>query len=137
MIITHTQNASGQRRVYLGAKSSLECWVEPAADNIAWSFHTDTAPSSYPPPPENLREWAKHMLLALADELRVEPADLAAVPFERIAALHATNPMEYRRVALPRRQPIENGFMATLPTITRPQADFTGQDFAQAQQRRR
>lgn len=41
MIITHTQNQAGYRRIYLGAKFSLECWIEPQADGRAWTFHYD------------------------------------------------------------------------------------------------
>ena len=60
----------------------------------------------------------------MANALDVPAADLKAVPFERIAALHSANPAEYRRIAVPRRQSIEQGFMATAPNITRPQAEF-------------
>jgi hypothetical protein len=43
MIITHAQSPSGQRRIYLGGKSSLECWIEPRADGSGWTFHLDRA----------------------------------------------------------------------------------------------
>lgn len=129
MIITHTINAEGLRRVYLGGKSSLECWVTPLPDGIAWELHTDVAPGSAPLPDTDMRSWVTHLLLSLAHELNVAPLDLKDVPFEMIAALHTTNPLEYRRVAVPRRQAVEHGYMATAPNITRPRADFTSQDF--------
>jgi hypothetical protein len=39
MIVTHTQNAQGQRRLYLGGKSPLECWIEPDVDGVRWTFN--------------------------------------------------------------------------------------------------
>lgn len=92
MIVTHTLNAQGHRRVYLGGKASVECWIEPAADGIAWSFHMDTAPTAYPLPDDAMRAWAKQVLLQLAAEIGTEPDTLKAVPFECIAALHTTKP---------------------------------------------
>ncbi|HRD74672.1 MAG TPA: hypothetical protein PK264_01855 [Hyphomicrobiaceae bacterium] len=128
MIVTHTQNATGQRRVYLGAKASLECWIEPKADGT-WSFHIADAVAGIELGDATRRTSAIHTLAALADELAVAPADLAAVPFEVIAALHTASPYANRRVPLPRRTPIENSFMATSPGITRPSADFRARDF--------
>lgn len=43
IIITHTQNATGQCRIYLGGIGGLECWIDPDADKIAWSFHVEAA----------------------------------------------------------------------------------------------
>ena len=120
MIITHTCNAAGQRRVYLGSKSSLECWIEPGDDGGKWSFHLEPSPTCYPPSADHLREWAAHILLGLADELNVSPNDLQAVPFEHIAALHVADPADYRRVAVPRRATLEHAYMSTPPHVTRP-----------------
>lgn len=135
MIVTHTRNAQGHRRVYLGGKASVECWIEPAGDGVAWSFHMDTAPTTYPLPADTMRGWAKHVLLELAAEVGTEPGKLKAVPFERIAALHTTNPADYGRAPAPRRQAYAHAFMTVPPNITRPSSDFAGADFTQ--QRRR
>jgi hypothetical protein len=135
MIITHTMNAEGLRRVYLGGKSSLECWVTPLSDGIAWKLHTDVAPGSAPLADTEMRSSVTHLLLSLAHELNVAPLDLNGVPFEMIAALHTTNPLEYRRITVPRRQAVEHGYMATAPNITRPRADYTTEDFDNRRQR--
>lgn len=136
MIVTHTRNAHGHRRVYLGGKASVECWIEPAADGVAWSFHMDTAQTVYPLPDDTLRDWAKHMLLELASAVGALPQELKAVPFERIAALHVPNPADYRRVAVPRRKSAEHGFMATAPDITRPHTGPSRADFDSVRFRR-
>lgn len=137
MIVTHTSNAEGHRRVYLGGKASLECWIQPAVDGTAWTFYTEVAPGRYPLSNDDLRAWATHMLLALSEALHVAPDELLTVPFDRIAALHCANPLDHRRIAVPRRQTVEHGYMSTAPHITRPQADFRAEDFARAQHRRR
>lgn len=136
MIITHATDRHGNRRVYLGGKASVECWIGPDADGTTWSFHTETAPGAYAPPDATMRAHATHILLALAAELGTPPEDLKTVPFERIAALHTANPAEYRRTAVPRSQQAQHGFMATMPNITRPSADFRGEGFARTQRRR-
>lgn len=136
MIVTHTQNPQGYRRVYLGGKASVECWIEPAADGIAWSFHMDTAPTMYPLPADTMRAWATQVLFDLAAEVGSEPGNLKAVPFERIAALHTVNPAEYGRAGAPRRQAYAHAFMTTPPSITRPSADFAEADFTRHQRRR-
>ena len=130
MIVTHTLNAKGHRRVYLGGKASVECWIEPAADGVAWSFHMDTAPTTYALPTDTMRAWATQVLLDLAAEVGAEPESLKAVPFERIAALHTINPADYGRAPAPRRQACAHAFMTKPPNITRPSSDFTGRDFA-------
>lgn len=124
MIITHTVNAKGQRRVYLGGKSSLECWVEPLTDGSQWSFRLETAVAGNPISAAEQKAWAFETLLALARVLEVPPDALADVPFERIAALHMSSPFDCRRVALPRSKPIENGFMSTVPGKSRAASDF-------------
>lgn len=126
MIVTHTINGQGQRRVYLGGRSSIEAWVEPHDDGVGWSFHMEASPACYPPSTNDLRAWANHTLLALADELHVAPADLKAVAFERIAALHAANPADHRRLATSRRPSFDHAYMSTPPHVTRPQP--TGDD---------
>jgi len=131
MIITHTTSADGRRRVYLGGKASLECWIEPLEDGTTWRLQADDSAAGSVLPTEQKRAWIVHLLLALADELGVAPSDLKAVPFENIAALHTSNPLEHRRIAMPRRQVMDHGFMATAPNITRPRADFNAADFAQ------
>jgi hypothetical protein len=120
MIITHTINDQGHRRVYLGGKSSMECWIEPKADGVAWSFRCETSPGRYELPQDLLRTMAQQILLALADELGCVPAELAWVPFERIAALHIENPTEHGRAASPKRRSSE-GFVATAPGIDAPE----------------
>ncbi|HRQ15117.1 MAG TPA: hypothetical protein PK205_17595 [Promineifilum sp.] len=136
MIVTHTQNAQGHRRVYLGGKASVECWIEPAADGVAWSFHMDTAPTTYPLPDETMRAWAKHVLLELAVEVGAEPDNLKAVPFERIAALHTANPAYYGRAPAPRRQAYAHAFMTAPPNVTWPNTSFTRTDSSRSQRRR-
>jgi hypothetical protein len=124
MIVTHTRNATGQQRVYVGGKSSLECWIEPAVEKHGWTFHIDAAVTGNQIDADDKRAWAIHILLQLAAVLDVAPEQLSAVPFEAIAALHVTDPYAGRRVATPRRQAIVNGFMATTPDIRRPAEDF-------------
>jgi hypothetical protein len=136
MIVTHTLNAQGHRRVYLGGKASVECWIEPAADGTTWSFHMDTAPTTYPLPADTMRAWAKQVLLDLAAEVGADPEHLKAVPFEQIAALHTANPADYGRAPAPRRQAYAHAFMTTPPNITRPSADFSGTNFSRNQRRR-
>lgn len=129
MIVTHTQNANGQQRVYLGGKGSLECWIEPLSDKRAWKFHLEEAVTGNKLSDSDKHRWAIFTLLELADELHVPPDDLASVPFEMIVALHAGDPYAGRRVAAPRRQALDQAFMATTPNVRRPQADFTARDY--------
>ncbi|MEQ1670135.1 MAG: hypothetical protein ABL893_04685 [Hyphomicrobium sp.] len=125
MIITHTQNAQGQHRVYLGGKGSLECWIEPEADKRAWIFRLEEAVTGNRLSDDDKRIWAIHTLLELANELHVPPDDLKSVPFEMIAALHNSDPYAGRRVAAPRRQALEQAYMATTPNVRRPRFDYT------------
>lgn len=130
MIVTHTRNAQGHHRVYLGGKASVECWIEPAADGIGWSFHMDTAPTTYPLQDDTMRAWAKQVLFDLAAEIGAEPENLKAVPFDRIAALHTTNPADYGRAPAPRRQAYAHAFVATPPEIKQPSAAFSSHGFS-------
>ncbi len=120
MIVTHTRSADGLCRVYLGGKSSLECWIEPKADGRGWSFHLENAVAGNALSTDDKRDWAVHTLVELARPLETAPNELAAVPFERIAALHSADPFAGRRVAAPRRRTLDAGYMATPPGITRP-----------------
>ncbi len=128
MIVTHTQNATGARRIYLGGKGSLECWIEPKGNGPGWSFHLDAAVTGNVLSPAAQREWAVHTLKRLAQALDVSPDDLASVPIERISTLHAIDPYAGRRVATPKRQAIEAGYKATQPHIRRPATDFAAPD---------
>lgn len=136
MIVTHTQNANGQRRIYLGGKGSLECWIDPRSDGPGWTFHITEAVTGNPITPEDQRAWAIHTLLALADELHVSPPELATVPFESIAALHTDNPFKGRRVASPKNRHVSDCFMATAPHITRPAQDFEAPSDPETRRRR-
>ncbi|RUO98570.1 hypothetical protein [Hyphomicrobium sp.] len=71
------------------------------------------------------RQWALRTLVALAEALEVPAPGLGEVPFDKIAALHMSNPFDCRRVALPRHKSIDNGFMATVPG--RPRVTAAGQ----------
>jgi len=104
----------------------VECWIEPAADGIGWSFHMDTAQTTYPLPAETMRAWAKKVLLDLAAEVGTEPENLKLVPFERIAALHTANPADYGRAPAPRRQAYAYAFMTTPPEIKKPTSSPQG-----------
>jgi hypothetical protein len=133
MIITHTINGDGYRRIYLGGRASLECWIEPNADGKGWAFHAETAPGAYPLPDETMKAWAKHTLLTLSYELGVAPGALASVPFERIATLHMSDPTDYRRAAVNKRQSREHAFVASTPQTRKP--DVSSPHFAHRHRR--
>lgn len=124
MIVTHTRNAQGQCRVYLGGKSSLECWVEPKVDGIAWGFNLEEAVTGNHLSDQDRRASAIYTLFELAKMLGVAAEDLAAVPFEAIAVLHSADPYLGRRIASSKRRSLEQGFMSVPPGSTRPRADF-------------
>lgn len=136
MIITHTVSEDGHRRIYLGVKLSIECWLEPHADGKGWGFHYDTCPGAIPMPPSDLRRWAAHVLMQLCHELNVAPDQLAAIPFDVIAALHAEPVTHHRRIPTPKRHINERGFMSTTPNVTRPSADYRARDFDDRQRQR-
>ena len=125
MIITHTQNADGQRRIYLGGKSSLEYWIEPKHDSTGWTFHWNIPSPVNGSTESKNRQSAVHVLTQLSVQLNVPPHEIATVPFETIAALHTSDPFSRRRVSHGRRRTIEQGYMSTAPESRRPQADFT------------
>jgi hypothetical protein len=137
MIITHTQSQDGHRRIYLGAKLSLECWIEPKDDGRAWTFRYDASPGATRMSDADMRSWAVSLLQDLCRELNVEQTDLATVPFEAIAALHTVLPTHHRRVASPQRKVTEHGYMSTPPNTTRPSADYRARDFEDERQRQR
>lgn len=129
MIVTHTKTANGQCRVYLGGKGSLEFWIEPKDDKQGWTFHLDAAVTGTQLTGDDQRVAAIDILSKLAHELAVTPADLAAVPFEAVAALHTTDPYAARRIPSSKRRAPDQGYMSTPPGITRPRSDFTAADW--------
>lgn len=137
MIITHAQSQDGYRRIYLGAKFSLECWIEPKDDGRGWTFHYDASAGASHMAPGDMRAWAESLLLQLSEELNVPPQLLADVPFEAIAALHTVPPTHHKRIATPQRKVTEYGFMSTPPNTTRPSADYRARDFPDDRQRQR
>jgi len=137
MIITHTQSQDGHRRIYLGAKLSLECWIEPKDDGRAWTFHYEATAGATHLEPAQMRAWAESVLLELCKDLNVEPMLLAKVPFEAIAALHTVPPTHHKRIATPQRKVTEYGFMSTPPNTTRPSADYRSKDFTDDKHRQR
>jgi hypothetical protein len=124
MIVTHTRNAHGQRRLYLGSKGSLECYLEPKPGGQGWTFHLETAVAGNALTDDDKHAYAIHMLKALADELDVVPADLATVPFDMIAVLHTADPYAGRRVPKGRRAIIDNAFFTTVPGSTLPRSNY-------------
>jgi hypothetical protein len=120
MIVTHTQNISGSRRVYLSGKGSLEAWIEPSETDNGWTFHLADAVAGNELSLSDHRACAIYILLRLAETLAVSSQELAHVPFERIAALHSADPFAGRRAASPKRRSIENAFLASAPDIRRP-----------------
>jgi hypothetical protein len=131
MIITHATSATGHRRIYLGGKSSLECWLEPDANGQSWKFKHKVAPTAPQPTEQSLQIWANHLLLNLANDLNINPDQLTTTPFDCIAALHTVDPFEDGRTPAPRRKALEQGFMSNTPNLTRPTSDYTAHERAQ------
>ena len=115
VIVTHTRNAEGQRRIYFGGKASVECWIEPEGDGGGWCFRWMPAVTGQPLSDADLRAIAEHTLRQLADELAVASDELSQVSFDDIAALHTTDPFVRRRMAQGRRRVAEQGFVAAPP----------------------
>ncbi len=130
MIITHTTNGQGQARVYIGAKASLECWIEPAPDGIAWTFHLGESFCGAPITGADKRTWATHILMQLAEALDVAPADLASIPFGNITALHMGDPFLHCRMPASRRPDKDFAFIATMPNMTQPAGMDTASSYA-------
>lgn len=129
MIVTHTTNAQGHRRVYLGGKASMECWIEPNIGTAGWTFHAADAVSGSELTTEAKREWASYLLMRLCERLQTTADKLRDIPFDAIAALHDSNPFECRRMASSRRKVLENGYLATPPEKNAVASDFTASDF--------
>lgn len=123
MIVTHTQDPDGNCRIYLGGKSSMECWLEPSQGDTPWQFKFSEAVSGSQLDIQEQRTIAQHLLLQLANALNVHPEELHTVSFEAIAALHSSNPFDGRRIATPKKHAIDHGFVATVPHIARPQKE--------------
>jgi len=135
MIVTHTINPEGKSRIFLGGKGSVEAYIDPEPDGRAWSFHMQPAVTGLELPADAMRQWAVYTLSELAKALDVAPQHLKDVPFECIAALHAQDPFEARRIPSPRR-PSAHSYMAAAPGTTRPATDFRSGDFARHARRR-
>ncbi len=129
MLLTHTVNHEGTRRIYLGCTFSLQAWLEASDDSTSWSFAYDV--SQAPPHMDAyaMRQWAAGLLKTLADTLNVAPCELSQVPFDTIAKLHTVPDTHGRRIPSPQREVIETGYMPTPPGTARSKADFTATDF--------
>lgn len=112
MIVTNTINIDGQRRIYLGGRSSLECWIEPRNDSDLWDFHLETSVTGNVLDADTQRACAINILLQLAQDLNVSPEKLSAVPFDKIAKLHTVNPYDGRRVPTSKHQTLGSGYFA-------------------------
>lgn len=129
MVITHTVNHEGQRRIYLGGKFCLDGWLEPKDDGVQWRFRFDASQAHGHIGPDDIVEWAKGLMAGLARELEVDDSALDAVPFEAIAKLHTTPNSHCRRIPSPQREIIETGYMPTPHGVKRSKADFSAPDF--------
>ncbi len=136
MIITHTINANGDRRIYLGGKSSIECWIAPEPGSARWTFHMADAIGGVSLSQDDRRNAAAHVLGKLADMLGVTIDTIRGVPFDALAALHEDDPCLGRRIAAPRRRVVENGFTATAPGVVRPLVRVPTQDYQGTRRRR-
>lgn len=121
MIITHAINAKGESRIYIGAKSQLECCITPLNDGIGWTLDYQAAPTSREISEQQLRAWALERVLMLCSELNVSLDDLPDVPFHKIAALHTMPPLHNRRVGAPPLAPGQSTFIAHIPGTSIPQ----------------
>lgn len=130
MIITHATNGQGHARVYLGGKSSIEAWIEPAADRVAWTFHLGESFSGAPISDADKRACASLTLLKLSELLSVAPSDLSSVPYERIAALHTADPFLNSRIPASKRPNMDFAFVAAAPHMTRPAGMDTAHRYA-------
>jgi hypothetical protein len=130
MIVTHAMNGQGMSRIYLGGRSSIECWIEPKADRIGWSFHLEDSFCGNRLDDTDKKQWAAYTLMELADALDVAPADLHTVPFESIAALHTADPFASRRIAASRRPNMDFAYVSTAPHMSKPAAGSRASDYA-------
>lgn len=118
MLITHTQNAAGDRRIYLGPKGSLEGWLEPTTAG-GWVFCWQHDPTSWLRSVGDVQAWAADLLTGLAAEVGVPLAELPARSFDELALYHTPDPDEQRRQPRRRRRDQVIGFVPTPPDITR------------------
>lgn len=113
MIITHTANAEGSRRVYLGGRSSLECWIEPSASG--WRLQVQPSYCGNPLPEVEREAWARQLLSMLAETLQVTLLELPRVTFEQIAACHTPDPYAGHRGPAIRKLRDKHSFLAVMP----------------------
>lgn len=128
MIISHAVNVDGKRRIYLGAQSSIDTWLEPKQDGKTWSIRFTPTDCGYHSQQQILEAIVCHMH-RLAAVLGVTPSGLDHVPFDDIAALHSTSTTRERRIPSPQRDTIETGYMVTPPGVQRSKNDFSAPDF--------
>lgn len=129
MLVTLTTNLDGHQRLYLGGTSSLETWLEKAADGRHWTFHVLDGLGGNILTDDDKKATAAHRLLDLCALLGCTPDQLPHVPFAVLASLHNGNPRENRRMATPRRDIAEHAYVATAPRMRRPKADFGADHF--------
>lgn len=120
MIVTHTINSKGERRIYLGASSQLECYILPLADGTAWTLKYQASPMSRAIPQDRLHAWVRERLMALCDMLGVSLESLSSVPYDDIAALHTPPPIHDRRVGAIA-HPLATTFVAHIPGTPPPE----------------
>lgn len=128
MIISHTVNVDGKRRIYLGAQSSIDTWLEPKDDGRRWSVRFNSSDCGYHSR-EDILQAIVGQMNRLARALAVEPERLDDVAFDAIAALHTASNTRERRIPSPQRDTIETGFMVTPPGVARSKNDFSAPDF--------
>ena len=92
MIVTNTINIDGQRRIYLGGRSSLECWIEPRNDSELWDFYLETSVTGNVLDADTQRACAINILLQLAQDLNVSPDKLWRLPLDKTPNLTTANP---------------------------------------------
>lgn len=128
MIISHTVNVNGKRRVYLGAKGSIDTWLEPKDDGKAWRVRC-TPDDMHMLTVDDVRQSVMALMEKLAAALGVTAHQLDAVPFDTIARMHSTSTTRDRRIPSPQRDVIETGYMVTPPGVARSKTDFSAPDF--------
>lgn len=128
MIISHTVNVDGKRRIYLGAQSSIDTWLEPKEDGRHWSVRFNTSDCGYHSGDDILKAIVGQMH-QLAKALAVTPSQLDNISFDAIAALHTASTTRERRIPSPQRDTIETGYMVTPPGLSRSKNDFSAPDF--------
>lgn len=128
MIISHTVNVNGQRRIYLGGKGSIDTWLEPKDDGKAWRVRF-TPDDMHMLTADDVRHSVVALMEKLASVLGVTAHQLDGVPFDAIARFHCTSTTRDRRIPSPQRDVIETGYMVTPPGVARSKTDFSAPDF--------